>query len=294
MELQQLKVFLSVARHGCFSTAAKKTLRTQPAVSLQVKALEEELGVKLFDRISSRNVVLTEEGKILQGLLAPILDDLESLPARFREACGKTGGGQVRIATHASVMTYLLPGVIKAFKKKFPECRLSIVSRDKGGILSMVKDGEADLGIASLTEAPKELDYRVFAKFKRIVIAARGHPLSKKASADLRELAKYPLIVAPKGSATRAAIDRAFAGRGIEYGVAMEVTGRDAVKEYVGMGIGVSIINEYYLTDVDRKRFFVKDASALFGSAERGVISRKGKYISAPARGFIDILCRFS
>ena len=74
----------------------------------------------------------------------------------------------------------------------------------------------------------------------------------------------------------------------------MEITGREAVKEYVGMGLGVSIINEYYLTDVDRKRFFVKDASALFGRAERGVLSRKGKYMSSPARAFIDLLCRRS
>mgnify|MGYP000877822993 FL=1 len=186
MELQQLKGFLSVARHGCFSVAAKKTFRSQPAVSLQVKALEEELGVKLFDRISPRKVVLTEEGRILMGMLSPIIDELESLPGRFKEACGKAGGGQVRIATHPSVMTYLLPAVIKAFKKRFPECRISIVSRDKGGILSMVRDGEADFGIGSVAEAPRELDYRVFAKFKRILIAARGHPSRRRRRSNSR------------------------------------------------------------------------------------------------------------
>jgi len=290
MEIQQLKGFLSVAKYGGFSQAAEKTFRTQPAVSLQIQSLEKELRAKLFDRLGPRKIQLTAEGKILFDLTSPLLEEISSLTERFNEARGKSHKGTVRIATHGSVMVYLLPEVVKAFKKKFPECSLSIMNRGRKDIISMLNEGEVDIGITSLKSVPNTLDYRVFARFNRILIAAKNHPLAKKSVIRLEDIASYPLLIPPKGTNTRTIIDQVFEDKGLKYTPAMEITGREAVKAYVEMGMGISVINEYYLTKEDHRSLFVKDVSNYFGRAERGVITRKSRYLSLTTKGFINII----
>jgi len=288
MELQQLKGFLAVAQHKSFSKAAEKTFRTQPAITLQIQSLEEELNVKLFDRMGPRHITLTEEGKILVELASPIIDNFEALKDRFNELCGEPFKGIVRIATHTSVMVYLLPDPIKHFKKSFPECSISIVNRGRKEILEMLKNGEIDIGITSLANVPNNIDYKVFASFKRMLITPKDHPLSKKRVIKPEDIATYPLLLPPKGSNTRSVVDKVFEEHGLEYQLGMEATGRLAIKSYVEMDLGVSVINEFYLSKEDRKKLFVKDMSNFFGSAERGILTHKGRYLSAPVREFIE------
>lgn len=292
MEIQQLKGFLAVAKFGSFSTAAEKTFRTQPAITLQVQSLEKELGVKLFDRLGPKKITLTSEGKILFDLASPLLEDINTLAARFNEARGSAQKGSVRIATHGSVMVYLLPEVIKQFKKKFPGCELSIVNRNRKDIVSMLNDGEVDIGITSLQTVPRTLNYQVFARFNRILITSKECPLAKKSVIRLEDIVSYPLLMPPKGTNTRTIMDRVFEDKGLKYTIAMEITGREAVKIYTEMGLGISVINEYYLTKEDKRNLFVKDVSNYFSRAERGIITRKGKYLSVAAKEFINIILR--
>jgi len=292
METQQLKGFLAVAKCGGFSQAAEKTFRSQPAITLQIQSLEKELGVKLFDRLGPRKIQLTTEGKILFDLASPLLEDINNLTARFNESRGETRKGIVKIATHGSVMVYLLPEVIKSFKKKFPECGLSIMNRGRKDIISLLNEGEVDIGITSLQTEPKTLDYKVFARFNRILITAKNHPLAKKPVIRLEDIASYPLLIPPKGTNTRTIIDQVFEDKNLKYTTAMEITGREAAKTYVEMNLGISIINEYYLTKEDRRNLFVKDLSNYFGRAERGIITRKNKYLSIPAKEFISLILK--
>lgn len=290
MEIQQLKGFIAVAQSGSFSKAAEKTFRTQPAISLQVKSLEKELNTALFDRLGGQKIELTNEGRILFDLISPLLNDLEDLPVKFNDARGLTQKGSVTIATHNSVMVYLLPDIISRFKKKYPDCNLSIVNRSRKDIIQMLKDGEVDIGITSLGNVPDFIDYRVFAQFKRILIAPKGHPLSQKTSIRLEDVTQYPLLIPPQGSNTRAIIDRKFQEKNLNYQIAMEITGRQPIKTYVQMGLGISIINEYYLSGENKNGLFVADMSRHFGKADRGTLLRKGKYLSKHAKEFINIL----
>ncbi|MBM3252786.1 MAG: LysR family transcriptional regulator [Candidatus Omnitrophica bacterium] len=289
MELQQLKGFLSVAKYGGFSQAAEKTFRTQPAVSLQIQSLEKELGIKLFDRLGPKKIILTGEGKILFELASPLLEDICSLSKRFSEARGNIQKGSVKVATHASVMVYLLPEVIKKFKHMFPECELSIVSRGRKDIITMLNNGEIDLGITSLQAIPQNIDYKVVAGFDRILITPKGHPLSKKSPLNLEDIVCYPLILPPLETNTRRIIDEKLQEKGLKYNLAMEITGREAVKAFVEMGLGISIINEYYLTKEDKKKLFIKNMSGYFGKSERGILTRKGRFLSFPVKQFINL-----
>lgn len=290
MEFQQLKGFLAIARNRSFSKAAEATFRTQPAISLQIQSLEHELGVQLFDRSGGRKVTLTDEGKIFLELVSPLVDDYDSLTMRFDEIRGQEQKGIVKIATHTSVMIYLLPEIVRAFKKKYPDCELSIVNRSREDILKMVQDGEADIGITSLKTIPDTINYTVFAEFKRLLIGPKTHPLARKPQVNLSDIAEYPLLLSPKGSNTREIVDQAFHTHGLAYKLAMEATGRLAVKEYVNLGLGLSIINAFYIAKEDTKKFFIKDMSHLFGVTQRAVITRKKRYLPKKAREFIDLI----
>ena len=248
------------------------------------------MGTQLFDRLGPRKVKLTEEGRTFYELVSPLLDGIETLKDRFQEAQGKAQKGSIRVATHSSVMVYLLPEAIKKFKMKFPECELSIVNRGKKDIVSMIQNGEADVGICSLTEVPANIEYEVFAKFKRLLITAKGHPLSKKSTITLKDIAQYPLIVPPQGSNTRTIIDQIFDQNGLKPKISMEVTGRAAIKTYVEMKMGISIINEFYIANEDKKKLFCKDISHYFGEAERGTLTRKEKYLTPTVKKFIDMI----
>ncbi|MCB0323244.1 MAG: LysR family transcriptional regulator, partial [Bdellovibrionales bacterium] len=254
MEIQQLKGFQAVAKYKNFTIAAQKTQRTQPTISLQIKALEDELGVKLFERLGPKKVTLTVEGQILQELTAPVLQDFSNIITKFNEARGIYTTSSVRIATHSSVMIYLLPTIVKKFKSEYPSCHLTIYNRSQQEILSMLDSGEADFGITSMASVPPQFDYKVVSRFSRILIATKDHPIAGKATIQLEDIAQYPLVLPTPESNTRKIIDRSFAEKGLQYDLAMEVVGRTAIKTYVGMNLGISIINEYYVTDEDKRK----------------------------------------
>ena len=290
MEIQQLRGFHAVAKYKNFTVAAQKTKRTQPTISLQVKALEDELGVKLFERLGPKKVTLTPEGKILLDLTAPLLNEVESIRTRFNEALGKFHTSTVRIMTHSSVMIYLLPAIIKRFKDEFPECQLQILNRSRHEMITMLENGEADFGITSLSHIPPHIEYSIFSRFNRILIATKDHPISSHGEATLEDIVKYPLILPTQESTTRKIIDQLFERHGLTPDITMEVVGRTAIKTYVEMNLGLSIINEYYVNDEDKKRLYVQNVSQYFGAAETGIIVRKGRMMSYPARKFIDLV----
>ena len=290
MEIQQLKGFHAVAKYRNFTIAAQKTQRTQPTISLQIKALEDELGIKLFERLGPRKVTLTREGEILLELTAPLLQEFSSVIMRFNEARGIYSTSSVRIVTHSSVMIYLLPKAVKRFKEQFPDCQLSILNRSRKEIISMLDNGEADLGVTSLDVIPPNIEYRVFSRYNRILIATKGHPLSQKQSIGLEEIAQYPLVLPTQESNTRRIIEKLFEEKKLPFVLAMEVVGRAAIKTYVGMNLGISIINEYYVTEEDKTTLFVRNMSRHFGKAETGIVTRKSRDLPYPAQEFIKLI----
>ena len=290
MDIQQrLKVFLAVASCGSFTKAKDKALSSQPAMSLLIKDLEKDLGVTLFERLP-RKIRLTDDGKLFRDLAIPLLNDIKELKTKFNEARGKASSAEIKIAAFGSVMAYLLPSVVRSFKGKFPSCKLSILSRSRKDILTMVNDGDVSFGIGSLTSIPQGIEYKIFAHFDRMLIARKGHPLSKRRIIGPEDISPYPLLVPPRGSKTREEIDRAFDKKRIKYTTAMEIVGHEAIKTYAAMDLGVSIMNKYYLDESDKEKLFIKDVSDHFGSAERGIITKKNGYLPGPAKEFIEML----
>ena len=290
LNMQQLKVFVAVARVLSFSKATLAPPISQPAISLQIQALESQIGKPLFSRSGGGKVELTDEGKMLLEIVAPLVKDFDSIKTRFNEMQDGELKGPLRIATHSSVMMTLLPDVIRKFKKKHPACELSILNRGRQDIVSMLENAEVDLGITSLAKPLGNINYEVFARFKRLLITPIAHPLSEKPQISLKDIAAYPLLLPPQGSNTREIVDKKFTGQGLTYALAMETTGKFVTKSYVKMGLGISIVNEFYLEKEDENTLFIADVSKYFGYAERGVLTRGKGYISRAATAFKEIL----
>lgn len=290
MDPQQLRGFLAVAREKSFSKGARKTFRTQSAVSLQVKALEEELGTRLFDRISPRKTELTKDGSLLLELVSPLMNDLETLTGRFNERRGEIRQGEIRISTHEPVLTYLLPKVIKEFRRSYPKVQLTLSRKDKAENLQAVLNGEVDMAISHLKKAPPSVDYHVIGEYNRVLIAPKGHPLAKKRDITLKDIAEYPLILPPESTSTRKIVDQVFRKHGLTYTLALEITGREAIKKYIELGFGVSVINDSVVSKEDKKNFFVRNISDYFGFSERGIIMRKGKHRPQYLTDFIKLV----
>ncbi len=237
-----------------------------------------------------RRVNVTPEGKILLELTAPILQDVESLESRFREALGNYSSSRVAVATHTSVMVYMLPALIQKFKAAYPTCHLMLLNRNRDEMLKMLDAGEIEFGITSINNPPPTIEYRVFSRFNRILIATKDHPISKLKKVSIADIAKYPLILPAQDSTTRRLIDGLFQQHGLKPQIAVEVVGRTAIKTYVSMDLGISIINEYYISAQDRESLFVADVTQYFGQAETGIILRKGRLLPKPAKDFIDFI----
>lgn len=292
MDIAHYKSFMEVLRTGSFSKAARATYRTQPTVSLQIKTLETELGVRLFERFGPMKVRPTREGQMLAGVLEPLLKDFDAVKRRFDEARGSAASREIRIATHETVMAYLFPDIIEHFQKKYRDVKFVFFRKNKEDIVSLVSSGEADFGITTLDRVPPGIVYQVFRTHKRVLLLPKKHPLTKLSHITLKDIAAYPLILPPFQSETRILVDQTFRKKDIPYSVSLELTGRDAVKKYVEKGLGISIINDYYLEPEDSEHMRIVDVSEYFGRTSRAILYRKAKNFSPIHRDLLDYILK--
>ena len=278
MDTSSLRSFLEVLKTGSFSKAARVVFRTQPTVSLQIKALEEELGVRLFDRFGPMKVKPTKDGLLLSQIVGPVLSDFDSIKKRFDEKKGKVLSAELSIASHETVIAYLFPDIVEHFTKIHKNLKFVFFRKNKDDIVSMVSAGEADFGVTTLDKTPPGIQYKVFRIHKRVLLLPKGHPLSKLKVIKPKDIAAHPLILPPFNSETRILVDQYFKKRGLPYSVSLELTGRNAVKKYVEKGSGISIMSDYYLEPSDRQRMKIIDVSHLFGETCRESCTENGRF----------------
>lgn len=292
MEPQWLKAFLAVFKTGGFSSAAKLIHLSQPAVSRQIKMLEEALGVRLFERFGPLQVQATEEGKLFAQIAGPDLERFETIRERFHSLLGRAVMPLLKIATHESVLTNQLPDLIMRFKRMHPDVKIQLFRKNKDEIINMVLSGKVDFGITALDKAPPGTDLQVYAKYKRMLVVPKGHHLLKVPHVSIAEIAKYHMILPPDESNTRQAVEKVFQKTGLQINLTLETMGRDATKKYIAAGLGLSIMNEFYLLPTDKKLLSWKDVSNCFGQSNRGVLTRKGKSLTTTQKEFIELLIR--
>ncbi len=284
-----LRAFCHVARLGSISRAADAMFLSQPAVTLQLQALEREYGTKLFER-AGRRLTLTQEGEVLYELAQPVMDGLDGLEQSYRQRVKGLSGGQLNVAAGSSTILYLLPELVQQFKQSYPEVELILHNVTGQDGLSLLRSDSVDLAVGSMLDVPTDLSYAPVYNFDPMLIMPKGHVLASKAEITLEDLSPHGLILPPKRLTTYRLVDLVFQQSRVPYTVALEVGGWEVIKQYVTMGLGLSIVTSICLNEADHARLETRNLSAYFPSRSYGVVIRKGKYLSNHARRFIDLI----
>ena len=287
--LKPLRAFCQTVRLGSVSRASEALFVSQPAITLQLQALERELGVGLFER-SGRRLTPTREGQLLYELAQPLVESLDGLDGSFREKVRGLDAGELNIAANSSTILYLLPKIVEHFRAQHPDVRLTLHNAVSADGTDLLRSDAVDLAVGSMLDVPADLSYAPVYRFEPLLIAPPDHPLIKQRTLKLEDLSPYGLILPPKRLVTYRLVDLVFQQHRVPYTVALEVGGWEVIKQYVAMGMGISIITSIRLIDADRGRLAARSLSAWFPTRSYGVVVRKGKYLSPQARAFIELI----
>ena len=287
--LRQLRAFCMIAKLGTLSRAAEALFLSQPSVSLQLRALEDEFGIRLVER-RRRRVALTREGQALYELALPLVEGLENLDARFRALRAGLAGGELHIAAGSSTIQYLLPPLVAAFGARHPGVKLQLHNVTGKDGLALLRSDQVDFAIGSMLDVPADLSYAPVQSYDPFLITPPGHALARLAAPRLEDLSPYGLILPPQRLTTYRLVDLIFQQRKVPYHVAIEVGGWEIIKHYVALGLGISIVTGICIGEADHARLAVRNMGAYFPQRSYGVVVRKGKYLSAEARAFVDLV----
>ena len=271
------------------SKASEILYASQPTISLQIKTLEEELDVKLFERRGPR-LKLTTEGEILYDLVSPLVQGIDRIKESFSAHYGDLTSGELTIAAEESTILYTLPKPIQKFVKDHPGIRLKLANVTGSDGRDLILSDEADFAVGSMLDVPDNLTYDPFVSFPSVLITPKDHPLTKLPKVTLNDIGQYGMILPPSQFSSWRLVKMVFALNGSNYRVVLEAGGWEVVKKYVGIGLGISIVTEICITEADRQNFAIINLDEFFPARKYGVISRAGKTLSAPAKKFIEIL----
>jgi len=237
---EQLSAFYTLARERSFTRTAEVLFRTQPAISLAIGSLENQLGEKLFIR-EGRDNILTPAGQILFEHMKEVYASLDQAKLRI-EALKELREGELKISTSDTTAYYILPEVLKEFRDQYPGIEVKILSRPSPISAKQVLDHEADLGIVTLPIDHPGLRSVPLVIREDVVICAKGHKLEKRKRVVFRELSDYPLLLLDRGSNTRAFIDECFQKTGLAPKIALELGSIEVIKRLVELDFGISIV----------------------------------------------------
>jgi LysR family transcriptional regulator, low CO2-responsive transcriptional regulator len=286
MDFDQIETFLDVARLSSFSRAAEKRFRTQPAISSQIRALEEEVGAKLLDR-SGGKVSITQSGKLFQKYAEEMLASRKAMMTAVAET-ERVPRGEIIVGANEGTCLHILPEVFAEFKKQYPDVAVNIKRSDYAKILESVIDNSVDFGVVSLPVTDNRLTVVLIHRDELVIIAPPHHPLAKLKAATLAEAAKFPLVV-PKLGHTRDALENLFHERRLKPHYAMELDSSELLKRFVAADVGVGFIaRSNVLEDVRANVLATIPLSDAQIRRDLALVFRKDKALSRAALAFID------
>ena len=241
---RRLQVFHTVARLLSFTKAAETLHMTQPAVTFQVRQLEEYFNTRLFDRTHNR-ISLTEAGKRVFEYSDRIFELYSEMEHAVREMTGDVSG-ILMIGASTTIAEYMLPALLGDFKKKYPDVNLQLKVSNSDGIVHMVENNVIDLGVVESPVLNKNLVVEVCRVDQLVAVVSPNHPLAGKDTVTIGELLEYPYICREEGSGTREVISEYMTEQGINNGqvhLTMELGSPESIKGAVEAGMGVSIIS---------------------------------------------------
>ncbi len=286
--LHQLRVFAAVARNKSMTKAADELYLTQPAVSIQVKKLQDHFEIDLFEVIG-KQLYLTEAGKELYETQKRIDSEIENLEMMFHEFKGSLKGDLKLIVV--STAKYFMPYALGLFREQNQDINISLKVTDRIELIEHLKQNRYDLAVVSKIPENIELDIKEFLVNPLHIVAPINHPLVKEKNITPKDLEKFDFLIREKGSGTRMVMEEFFKKENINPKIVMQLSTNEAVKQAIMAGIGLSIISEYSM-EQERimNRIVVLDVQGFPYKNYWKLISLKGKKLSPVSRNFVNFI----
>ncbi len=287
MELQTLRGFYWAGVHGSFSKAGKTLNIGQSAISHQVKSLEEELHVKLYQR-EGRGISLTPEGKILVAYVDIILQTLDNIETHFADL-SDSSEGTVNLAAYRGIMQYKLPAIVQNFKRENPEIRLVILQKTLDSeVLDMVSSGHIDFGITSSWNDFTDISFFEVWTYDMFLCVPGNHRLAGRRKVALKEIVREPLILYERENSIHKRIERIFKENNLSYNIVIETGGATVIQEYVKVEQGISIVSGLVTQAKEDQLLSYIPVTEHFGKLGYGIAIKRRKYLSLPVRKFLQ------
>lgn len=289
LNLHQLATFQVVAKHCSYVRAAEELHFSQPAVSAQIRHLEESLGVKLFDQIG-RKTHLTQAGEELYlysqkifSVIEETLDTMESLRSpRY---------GRLSVGADTTVGTYVIPGLLGKFHQMYPDVEITLDVVNRAALIEAIMNNRIDMAIVGRVPDDIPVEIEPFAPNELVLVASPYHRLANVSGVPLAELAKEHFLLREVGSGTRAALETVFHEAGIPLQVSMQVGNNSAIKQSVAAGLGIALISRVALDmELETNRLVILDVEGFPIMRQWRLVHIKDKHLSATAHAFKSFL----
>ena len=293
MEIRQLRYFVSAVRHGSLRAAAKEHFVTQPAVSIQLKKLEEELGEKLYVR-RGRRIEPTQAGRF-------ILADAEEIIGRIDALSHSVGAvktmrrGVLKMGSIDAASIYVLPDVFRAFRTRYPGIDVQVIVSDSHSLVAALGAGTIELAVVTLPLHGESYEVVPIFEDRMVLVAHPRHELarSRRRGRVLERVAQMGLITYPAMSTTRRLIEKVFLDNGLTPKVTMEMSSPEAIKKLAEAGLGASILpTRVVANEVKTGTLEVIPTGKIRFSRTLGVVFRDRDKLSPPAGAFLDMARR--
>lgn len=293
MEIRQLKAFLAIAEAKTFTAGARRVNVTQAAISMQIKQLEDEVGLPLFVR-TPRRVIVTEAGEYLMGRARRILREHDSALSEIAEL-GGAEHGRLRIGSASALFaTQQLPQILQHLREKFPNSELGVTSGTSTALIEKIQHGEIDIAFVSFPVDAPNIQTDLLFSDEIVAVAHPKHPLARERFISAATLAGEKLILGERGGNTRRMIDDFFHAANVRPNIVMELSRQEAINQMVENNLGVGIAGAKTIADEIREGRLV---SWLIEGAEinweLGLARLRGGYFSPIAKEFVG-LCKES
>jgi DNA-binding transcriptional LysR family regulator len=248
MDLMQLEMFVAAAELRSIQRASERVFRTQPAVSMAIRKLEEEVGSPLFDRSNRGNYQLTAAGEVLFAHAKRLLALRDESLTAVREL-QSLEAGRVRIGANESAGNYLLPRLIQVFHKKYPKVRVDVTRQNSRQLIHDLRDNMVDLALISFAPDEKDIEVTPLMKDELVLIASPDHAFAKKNKVAVRDLGGEAFVAHTVTSQSRQKVVEAFRSTDTPLRIVMEVAMIETIKKLVAMKLGIAFVPEMSVQD---------------------------------------------
>ena len=291
MKLQQLRFLDAVVRNNLnVSSAAEELYTSQPGVSHQIKLLEEELDIKIFERSGKKLTGISPAGYAILEHVESLLNNVKSIKHAAREY-SMANRGSLSIATTHTQAQFILPNILQKYRQKYPRIDIQVHQGNPKTMCKLASSNSVDFVIAS--ETIDEFDELITIpaySWNRYIVMPKGHSLTKKSEVTLADLAEYPILTYMLGLTGRSKLDRTFHAANLEPNVVFTATDSDVIKTYVRLGFGIGIIAEMAKSGEHDEELTCIDASHLFPDSIIKIGFRHSRHISSYQYEFMQMM----